>query len=266
MIEIALCLAIISFALLVIIGVLPGGMNTQRATREETIIGQDATMLLEAIRSGSRGFDDLTNNVYAITNYVTQFNKQGQPMGPPIIAGYTYTSGSWDGSADNSFVITNGQNIIGVLSTPEYTSGLPISSANIPMTAVDILGNFYSSNHVVAYVRSFSGLAVEKPPQDNQLMQQDTFTYRILCVNAPMAADTNTLDKSSQFYSAYNNILTANLRELRLTFLWPQLPNGNIGGGRQTFRASVSGQMFVPNNAGMALYFYQPQSFSTNAP
>ena len=68
MIEIALCLAIIGFALVSILLVLPSGMNTQRETREETIIGQDASMLMEAIRGGVQGNDDLTNYVYAITN------------------------------------------------------------------------------------------------------------------------------------------------------------------------------------------------------
>src|ERR1035441_7541279 len=68
MVEIAICLAIIGFALVAIIGVLPIGMNTQRDNREETLINQDATVFMEAIRNGSRGLDDLTNYVYAITN------------------------------------------------------------------------------------------------------------------------------------------------------------------------------------------------------
>ena len=42
MIEIALSLAIIGFALVAIIGALPKGMNVQRENREETIINQDA--------------------------------------------------------------------------------------------------------------------------------------------------------------------------------------------------------------------------------
>ena len=65
MIEIAICLAIIGVALVGIIGVLPYGMNTQRDNREETVIGQDANMLVELIRNGSHGADDLTNYVYA---------------------------------------------------------------------------------------------------------------------------------------------------------------------------------------------------------
>ena len=42
MIEIAISLAIIGFALVAILGVLPIGMSVQRENREETIINQDA--------------------------------------------------------------------------------------------------------------------------------------------------------------------------------------------------------------------------------
>ena len=60
MVEIAIG-PTIGFALVAIIGVLPIGMNTQRDNREETVINQDATVLMEAIRNGARGLDDLTN-------------------------------------------------------------------------------------------------------------------------------------------------------------------------------------------------------------
>jgi type II secretory pathway pseudopilin PulG len=251
MIEIALCLAIIGFALVSILLVLPSGMNTQRDTREETIIGQDASMLLEAIRNGSRGLDDLTNNVYAITNYFWQFNLNGTPV--PHTAGYTRTQASVDSVSENGWVITNGLRIVGLLSTPEFLAGgQPIA---------DISGRSFTSNHIVAYVRSFSGLVAEKPPQDNQIMQEDAFSYRVLCVNAPMAMDTN-----APAFPSFMREQAANVRDLRLTFLWPQLPNGNVGGFRQTFRAGVGGQMTLTNDNGLELYFYQPQSFSTNAP
>jgi len=68
MIEIAICLAVIGFALAAIVGVLPLGMNVQRENREETIINQDASVFLNAIRNGEMGLDDLTNYVVAITN------------------------------------------------------------------------------------------------------------------------------------------------------------------------------------------------------
>src|SRR5213078_3899054 len=51
MVEIALCLAIIAFALVAIIGVLPTGMRVQKENREDTIINQDGMFLVEAIRS-----------------------------------------------------------------------------------------------------------------------------------------------------------------------------------------------------------------------
>src|SRR2546427_10880407 len=68
MIEIAICLAVIGFALAAIVGVLPLGMNVQRENREETIINHDASIFLDAIRHGELGLDDLTNYVVSITN------------------------------------------------------------------------------------------------------------------------------------------------------------------------------------------------------
>jgi prepilin-type N-terminal cleavage/methylation domain-containing protein len=248
MVEIAICLAIIGIALVAIIGVLPLGLNVQRDNREETIINQDATVFLEAIRNGARGLDDLTNYVYAITNYWTRFPISGAPA--PTINGYTYSSFSIAPSYISSFgsPINSGTNIIGLLSTPEFmdNNGVPVSSS---LYAV-------YSNHVVAYVRSLSGLAVEKPPQPpDSIVRQDSFGYRILCVNAPVATDTNAP-------SLYTTNLTASLHELRLTFLWPQLPNGNVGAGRQTFRTLVAGQITQTATNNQLLYFYRPQSFS----
>jgi hypothetical protein len=196
--------------------------------------------------------------------------------------------------------LTNGLRIIGLLSTPEYTDvlgGKPIPSLNFGGV----------SNHVVAYVRSFSGLAAEKPPQNNQIMQEDTFTYRVLCVNAPMSMDTNVFNLAPLWQSqAYVNgsqvlygwvywqaianpsatdvpgqsvkwvkvpnygleLLNAQ-RELRLLFSWPEEPNGNVGGFRQTFRGTIAGQLIETNYPASlfpgigALYFYQSQSFSS---
>ena len=98
-------------------------------------------------------------------------------------------------------------NIIGLLSTPEYTD----PTNNTPIN--NLLNGDYS-NHVVAYVRSISGPAVEKPPQTNDIMVGDSFSYRILCVNAPVAVDTNifTLPPTDPA-SIYNQQLNANLHE-----------------------------------------------------
>jgi prepilin-type N-terminal cleavage/methylation domain-containing protein len=270
MVEVAISLAIIGIALVAIIGVLPLGMNVQRDNREATVINQDATVFIEAIRNGSRGMDDLTNYVYAITNYWTEFNNSGNVIagGGNANNGYTYNNSSvtWPVSS-GSFAITNGLRIVGLLSTPEYAF-VDVNGNLVPTN--NLFSGGYS-NHIVASVRSISGPAVEKPPQDNPIIHGDinnpagdAFGYRIYCVNAPVAADTNVffLPASQQ---AYSKQLAENLHELRLTFLWPVQPNGSIGAGRQTYRALVAGQILQTNSFGQPLYFYQSQSF-TNAP
>lgn len=271
MIEIALCLAIIGFALVSILLVLPTGMNTQRDTREQTIINEDASILLEAIRDGARGMDELTNYVYAITNYVTFYDNRGNSVGHHQL-GYTPTSASIDNAADptqNAMLLTNGLRIIGLLSTPEFTVSktVPPYSGGLPLA--NTFGQFYTSNYIVAYMRSLSGLAAEKPPQDNAIMQGSTFAYQIRCVNAPpaMAMDTNTLNQAG---SNYVWQLTGNLHELRLLFSWPQHPNGKVGPFRQNFRASIAGQLAWTDYSTngfqgiQPLYFYESQSFATN--
>ena len=253
MVEIAISLAIIGIALVAIIGVLPLGMRTQRDNREETVINQDATVLLEAIRGGARGLDDLTNYVYAITNYWTLFNADGT-VGSSGVNGYTSIAATAYGTSVPFMELNNGANIVGLLSTPEFTTN---SSGNFFPIATLFNNNGYS-NHVVAYVRSMSGPAVEKPPQNNDIVVGDSFTYRVLCVNAPVARDTNALALNVP----YDTQIASSLRELRLMFLWPQLPNGSVGAGRQSFRTMVAGQIAQTNDNSQFLYFYQAQSFT----
>jgi prepilin-type N-terminal cleavage/methylation domain-containing protein len=298
MVEIAICLAIIGIALVAIIGVLPLGINVQKDNREETLVDQDATVFIENIRNGARGLDDLTNYVLAITNSWTLYKVDGT-LGGSGVNGYSYPNFSVAPLYPTATVpsagspITNGMNIIGLLGTPEYidaNSGAPIPN----------LINGGISNHVVAYVRSLSGPAVDKPPQDNPIVLGDAFGYKIICNNAPAATYVpprwtggrylagayvsyllngqitfwratvgNLGDEPSQSSSwarvLYPEELTANLHELRLTFLWPLLPNGNTGNGRHTFATAVAGQIMQTTNNGQWLYFFQPQSF-TSAP
>lgn len=245
LVEIAISLAIIGIALVAIIGVLPWGMNAQRDNRERTVINEDATIFMEAIRNGARGADDLTNYVYAITNYQTSYSA-GPNAGTQIVQGY-----------NNSSFLADGARIIGLLSTPEFTD-----------LARNPTNNLYSggySNHVYAYVRSISGPAVEKPPQDNQIIRGgpndpgDSFAYRIVCENVPV--------QSADQISAYAQNLAQNLHELRLTFSWPILPSGQLPPRypSQTYRALIAGQLTTNQISGSAAYFFQPQSF-TNAP
>ena len=300
LIEVAISLAVIGIALVAIIGVLPLGMNVQKENREGTVINQDATVFIEAISKGAQGVDNLTNYVYAITNTWTQFDNKGVVVGSVgNINGYTYNNSSVAaGWLSTGFCpLTNGGNIIGLLSTPQFTD----NTGHLVNNLINVAGY---SNHIIAYVRSLSGAAAEKPPQDNSIIQDNAFAYRILCVNAAVANYTPPLwlaqaynagewvsyivnNKTTTYWQAnaatlaadvpgssvkwvrnmYPQELAANLHELRLTFFWPIQPNGKVGTGRQSYRTLVAGQIghvYNPINK-FDLYFYQSQSF-TNAP
>ena len=70
MVEIAIALAVIAFALVAIIGILPAGLQVQRDNREETLINQDARLLVEAIKSGGRDIrSDLGRYVVATNGF-----------------------------------------------------------------------------------------------------------------------------------------------------------------------------------------------------
>ena len=68
LVEVAISLAVIAFALVAILGLLPMGMEVQRDNRHDTIINQDGAYLIEAIRHGARGIDDLTTYVDGFAN------------------------------------------------------------------------------------------------------------------------------------------------------------------------------------------------------
>ncbi len=243
MIEIAISLGVIGIALVAIIGVLPMGMSVQKENREETIINQDATILMEAIRNGARGGDDLTNYVYAIV--ITNMGGLNVGYINPTLANQMNFSkaASFPTVPANQWypILANGGKVVGLLSTPKFVT----------------VGKDIYTNRIIACIRSMSGLATEKPPQENDILIGDSFSYRLVSENVAVpVADTA---------SAYGRQLTNSLHELRLTFMWPQRPSGTVGAFRQTFRALIAGQLMPVFNNGNQLYFFQSQSF-TNAP
>ena len=261
MIEIALSLAIIGFALVAIIGVLPTAMNVQKENRQETIIDQDYSVWLDAIRGGGRGYDDLTNYVLSITNYGQNFtvNPNGSlTAGSTFVEGYTYTHGQ----GDPPVLLTNSFNIVGLLSRPrlEYRS------------------NGAVSNHMVAIVRAMSGSASDKYPQTNQTLLEAAFQYRLIPEILPYVA----FDPASTNFSAlpgdprfdrwqFVTNAQANAADLRLTFRWPIFPNGEAGNFRQSFRTMIGGHPLLvvpgtsppnPTLGNQTLYFFQPPIYA----
>ncbi len=282
MIEIALCLAIIGFALVAIIGVLPTGLGVQKDNREETIINQDAAVWMDAIRNGAQGYNDLTNYVTSITVYWTQYKSDGT-LDKSNQDAYSLTSSTVTSVSPTPFCpLTNGARIIGLLSTPRIT---PFGTGG------------FQSNYVVAVVRSMSGSAVEKFPQDNATVLEGSFSYRLISeivgytvTNAavimnnivPLPLDPASIDlvntvgltpqqiadrvKNARFAS---NLWGA-AHDMRLTFRWPVLPNGDAGNGRQTFRVLTGGTLVATNDPVIAslnpgviqpLYFFQPSTY-----
>ncbi len=148
MVEVALSIAILAFALVAIIGVLPTGLQVQKSNREDTLINQDGTYLLEAIRSGSQGLQDLTNYVDWIT--VSNLNTR---------SGTTYLPGR---------DLLDGRSIVGLLTTPKY---IPINQTVI-------------TNRVSAKIRSLSGSAVEKSTRTRDI----AFSYLLTSEIVPFEA------------------------------------------------------------------------------
>ena len=70
MVEVALSIAIVAFAMAAIIGVMPFGLNVQKENRENTIMSQDAALLMEAIRGGynSANLSVLSSAFMSLTN------------------------------------------------------------------------------------------------------------------------------------------------------------------------------------------------------
>jgi type II secretory pathway pseudopilin PulG len=103
MVEIAIALGVIAFALVAIIGILPTGLQVQRDNRTETIINQDATYWIDAIKGGARGLDELVTLVDRIDIH---YNFDD----PPNTTLSTHTGFRY------------GWEIIGLLSTPARTN------------------------------------------------------------------------------------------------------------------------------------------------
>lgn len=243
MMEIAIALGVVVFALVAIVGILPTGLNVEKENREATLINEDGPYFLEAIKNGSRGLEILTNYVDSIT-----ISETNGGIGQTII--YTNSPG---GTGFNPNM-TNGHWIIGLLSRPKYWNPTDPSINNQ-------LNNF--TNRIEARVHALSGAAVEQ----GKITREIAFSYSILCELVPINFHAVYKDTNNAFAAERNDLFTqklqANTYELRLSFRWPLLPNGNVGNGRKIFRTYISGQMIRdPQPDGTILCFFRPQNFA----
>ena len=264
MIEIALSLGILAFALIAIIGVLPLGLNVQKENREDSIINQDALYLMEAIRSGSKGLDELTNYVESIT--VTNVLIRSASSSAFATTNFAFAMGSyvgsdvirivkWSPAAGAQYRLTNGQQIIGLLSTPQFeiqTTGFAI------VNGVTNVSTTVSVNFVEARMRAITGNALEAKRFGSDL----AFRYLLRSEVIPFYNGRNDLQ---------SEILRSNLFEIRLSLRWPlfERPDDSWGVGRskRVLRTTVAGRMESVRlgNTPFSVNWLHPSSYTPYA-
>lgn len=257
MVEIAICIAVVAFALVAIIGVMPTGLQVQRQNREDTIIAQEGKLWLEAIRSGSLGLDYLTNYVEQISVNTVRKTPDRQDYVPT-----TNTYRYFGFAGGNGF--RDGRDIIGLLSLPGYYE-LWHSPSNYV---------FWATN-TTAYVRALTGSAAEKAGTNEfafmyrlkpEVRQFALLTGMNTDVDQPGLSDANRQARRDAVLRG--SALRMNLYELRLTVEWPVYRKANrleVGGNRKTFRTLVSGSLAMVTNVTHLnerdLFFLQPSEF-----
>lgn len=253
MVEVALSIAIVAFAMVAIIGIMPTGFEAQRLNREETIINQDGTYLMEAIRGGALELDSLTNFVdsIVISNHTGNIRSVGISEGVNRFR--------------RAVPLVNGHFIIGMLSTPH-------------LEVVDVRRNgaiIYSTNEVAALVRAMSGSAGERFQDPD--FQENSFSYllssKIVPYQAsptgPFAANSTTLTSTNRVALSAN--IASNLFDVQLKFRWPVTKVQTAGSGgvpsiqyrvgknEMVFRSLVSGSL-IPTNGVPFLSVRDPRN------
>lgn len=267
MIEIAISLAVIGFALVAIIGILPLGLNVQKDNREDTLVSQDGQYWMDVLRYGRQGTNSFDGaGLDFLTNYVETINVKTYSgtnfLYNNLISDVTYGTPDAPGNIAPSFrVLTNGHVIVAVLSTPQYQPG---GKYGVPGMV---------RNDVTATVRGMSGSALEQNG-GNQLV---AFKYQMGVTMMPYSTTpwmndvyTNyTVGVSEPSLQTNHNqllYLQNGLMDLRMQFSWPVLPNNSTGPNRKYFRTLVSGRLEDISMPNLPLYVINPGAYkeSTN--
>ncbi|MGV3771504.1 MAG: type IV pilus modification PilV family protein [Verrucomicrobiales bacterium] len=228
MIEIAICIAVVSFALVAIIGILPTGMTVQRDNREDTVLNQEGAYWLEAIKGGSRGLDDLTNYVEAITisNRLATIEIQNTPTTP-----------------------FTGEMIIGLLSTPK----------------TEIIGGQFVTNRVTARVKAMTGAAGEKGSITNENSFRYELQSEVIPYLPPFVSTNDIIPSLRHQNLAYN---LHDVRLVLRWPLFERGDTWVAGSSRKYFRTSVAGGLTTHSNIvpGALAYFLRQNSFTNATP
>jgi type II secretory pathway pseudopilin PulG len=220
MVEVALSLAVVAFALVAIIGILPTGMTVQKDNREDTLMNQEIRFWMEAIKNGARGLNDLTNYVEEIRVQPTN-NTPASPY-PAVFV---------DNTKAQRLTATE---IITLLSVPKF----------------EFIGTTRYTNRTTARVRAITGPATEQSPATNTI--QSTFRYQLQTEIVPyypiprelIRAQLKNADTNQSPLRFFNESVGSNLWDVRIILRWPVVERGSdwfVGNNRKTLRAQVAG-------------------------
>ncbi len=235
MVEVALSLAIIAFAIVAVIGILPTGMQVQRDNREQTIVNQDGQFILEVIKNGQTNVNLLAQNLEWIESYTN--------IPPSTIIGL-------EGRIDRTNLLqgaftTNAlaQRIVGLLSTPRFGQ-----DTNLPTG--------YVSNWVRAKFVANSGPLADRLTENGVTGTRDfAFAYMVTVDISPVVLSS----ASSNAAPALGQVMQMNMYNLRVNLTWPVYPNGTVGPGRKSFHTMVAGRLNRDTNG---LYQFRPNEFT----
>jgi type II secretory pathway pseudopilin PulG len=258
MVELALCMAIVAFAMVAIIGILPTGLTVQKQNREEAVLTQDAQTLMDAIRTGATTMDELTNFVDWI-----EVTRTGPSPSSNHFAGLHDPSGL---ALDPYKGPLDGSRIIGLISRPKYERYNVGNNTNI---------TYIETNAIVSvYLRPFSGTITDKPyhyqggdyqPTANQL--DFTFRYKATVEIIPVFANFYGLAPP---YAPTNLPASPALSDVRITLQWPVIALGaggnlkvKLGPNIRTFHTQIQGTPMrfpaITNDSNFTI-------FATNTP
>lgn len=254
LLEIAVSLAVIGFAIVAVLGVLPTGLNIQRDTRERTVVLQDASYFIEAIRHGA---SDVTD-----PNFQTQLANSIQRMWRVYVEGTTLQTVELTDRVND---FPTDADVVRLLSEPSHN----ISAARRYL-------------YTVALVRSLSGAASEKGGRspDTRLSFSYLLKSELLPINGTIPFETLTrsvttkvdIDQDHAFETVNLNefnqrhagwlSLSTNLSEMRFTIFWPPIPDNFTPETR--YKNKIDIRTFTSGAVGtnsLSVYTIQPGRF-----
>ena len=263
LLEIAVCLGVIGFAIVAVLGVLPTGLNVQRDTRERTVVLQDARYFMETLRRGATGTNDLAQYVA----YVWGVSANG--------GSFQVESNYFGNDADVVRLMSRPKVSLDALAMERYWGNSP----RLALGSTD--RNFL---HTVALVRSLAGPASEKGPNADPdrlafyyLLKVEVAQVTSIAPNSIITENTRqqgqsyTIDQRETKETGQTLYhLEQDLYEVRVTAMWPAVPGDYTPAYKPTaaprnqvaIRTFVSGQLNIATNlAGAREFVFKPQRF-----